>query len=380
MGKKYYKNENGLITVFTMLAMFFFLFVIIGIYSISSNKAQTQTESMKNAENKYYSDNATDIYNSKIASDSDTIPIYTKEQLFSIGTGALVEIEEKIYTFDDSKSYKLKNDIVIELDNVEMDNVKKYSVDKGDYNIYYTYNGYYYELSDSGDIIIKDKNFKLEHIAEINYVTDGLMVHYDAINNSGVGHDSNNTWKDLSGNGNDGTLNGCTWNDNFLSFDGIDDFVKIGKLNYDNVTVEAVVQFDKLGTTEQCIVSNFEAGGYGLTYMEKNLFQIFYSDKYYPIYGTKPDINKKYFLSGRYDNNVVFLRENDATYKLELTGNITAPQNDTIIAIGANPSGNTASGCNFNGKIYSVRIYNRALTDQEILQNYNIDKKRFSIE
>lgn len=25
-------------------------------------------------------------------------------------------------------------------------------------------------------------------------------------------------------------------------------------------------------------------------------------------------------------------------------------------------------------KIYSIRIYNRALTDEEVLQNYNMDK------
>ena len=36
-------------------------------------------------------------------------------------------------------------------------------------------------------------------------------------------------------------------------------------------------------------------------------------------------------------------------------------------------------GTYLNGKIYSVRIYNRALTDKEIEQNYQRDKNRFNI-
>lgn len=33
-----------------------------------------------------------------------------------------------------------------------------------------------------------------------------------------------------------------------------------------------------------------------------------------------------------------------------------------------------------NGIIYSVRIYNRVLSDDEIKQNYEVDKKRFNLE
>lgn len=51
------------------------------------------------------------------------------------------------------------------------------------------------------------------------YVTDGLVLYYDAINNTGSGHSSSTTtWKDLSGNGNDGTVTGGTWTGNTLNF------------------------------------------------------------------------------------------------------------------------------------------------------------------
>lgn len=33
----------------------------------------------------------------------------------------------------------------------------------------------------------------------------------------------------------------------------------------------------------------------------------------------------------------------------------------------------------FNGTIYSIRKYDRALTSTELLQNYNVDKLRFNM-
>lgn len=34
----------------------------------------------------------------------------------------------------------------------------------------------------------------------------------------------------------------------------------------------------------------------------------------------------------------------------------------------------------FGGEIYSIRVYNRALTKDELLHNYNYDKEKFNIE
>ena len=36
-------------------------------------------------------------------------------------------------------------------------------------------------------------------------------------------------------------------------------------------------------------------------------------------------------------------------------------------------------GISLNGSIYTLRFYNRALTEKEIEQNYNIDKIRYNI-
>ena len=55
----------------------------------------------------------------------------------------------------------------------------------------------------------------------------------------------------------------------------------------------------------------------------------------------------------------------------------TTPQNfDTITALGESQSG---SGRTLDGKIFSCKIYNKALTDGEVLQNYNANKGRFGL-
>lgn len=46
------------------------------------------------------------------------------------------------------------------------------------------------------------------------------------------------TWQDLSGNGNNGTLQGGTWQENGLLLDGTDDGVKINRQDLTKMTVE----------------------------------------------------------------------------------------------------------------------------------------------
>lgn len=53
MNKKSYKNSNGAISVFVLMSMLFFLFAMIGIFSIVSKRAQTQSEALDNLKDKY---------------------------------------------------------------------------------------------------------------------------------------------------------------------------------------------------------------------------------------------------------------------------------------------------------------------------------------
>ena len=59
-------------------------------------------------------------------------------------------------------------------------------------------------------------------------------------------------------------------------------------------------------------------------------------------------------------------------------GNLLASDTTAVNSIlGDVTVGKTVGTELFNGYIYSVRVYRSALTDAQLLQNYNVDKARF---
>lgn len=226
-----------------------------------------------------------------------------------------------------------------------------------------------------------------------NYIQKGLMLHLDAINNVGQGdnnHSSTTTvWKDLSGNGNDGTLQkfaNNSWNTNYLTFDGVDDWVKLGKMNYEKITIEVVMEHITHTNTETDIICNYERAGCGLsiydpyTYQHtKHGFTIFVNGNYHgALSKSNVQDEKKYILAGNYDGETIKFWENGEKTQTSQKGTMSLPSG-TIMALGSNPSGDLADGNFLHGKIYSVRIYNRALTDEEVMNNYEVDKERFDV-
>ncbi|MAO22815.1 MAG: hypothetical protein CMJ25_18860, partial [Phycisphaerae bacterium] len=69
-------------------------------------------------------------------------------------------------------------------------------------------------------------------------------------------------------------------------------------------------------------------------------------------------------------------------WKLYLNGELVDTSNSTTTFTGGTTvrisAYNNASNT-FNGKIASVNIYNRVLSDDEVLQNYNAIKNRFGL-
>lgn len=90
--------------------------------------------------------------------------------------------------------------------------------------------------------------------------------------------------------------------------------------------------------------------------------------------------NKLYSLSGRIDFAGVSLNENGTQYNKNIEGDIVKTTRDTIFMLGADPGGKVSTNEYFNGKIYSVRLYNRALSDEEVKHNYEIDMAKFGIK
>ena len=243
------------------------------------------------------------------------------------------------------------------------------------------------------------KRFEIEKLTnnnptpkELGYVDDGLVCMYDGEYNSEFGKSKKiRTWYDLSRNNNNGTLrnfnfnNISGWTGNSLIFDGKNDWVTMKYFSYDNMTIELVTKLlDEKKGSLLTFMANFENGGIGMERNSKGymLGNTNVAGSY--IEAVSSDIfekNKKYSLTTRYDGLNVFYRENDKNYSIAKSGVIKKPEKSTVFALGVNPLGtnNYDGSANNNFEIYSVRIYNRALTDEEIYKNYNVDKNRFKL-
>ena len=103
----------------------------------------------------------------------------------------------------------------------------------------------------------------------------------------------------------------------------------------------------------------------------QNLESYIYSlDKY--------EIGKTYVVQVTYDGKEMKLYVNNKLQNtIAISSTIGIPSNNTIVMLGSNPRGTSADGCYFKGTIHSARMYDRALTLDELYKNYNSDEKRF---
>lgn len=223
------------------------------------------------------------------------------------------------------------------------------------------------------------------------YTSNGLMVHYDSVNNTGEGDNNysktTTIWKDISNHGNDGQLHNFDsnsgWQQNAaLLFDGSNDWVGIKKMNYPNISMEVTVEYNIVKSAEQDIICNFQSGGFGICGVSsKNKFAIHANSKYnWQNSNNNYEVGKKYHLVGTYDGeNMKFYENGNLVATTVLGSPYKEPTGNTIIALGANPDGSSVSGCYFSGKIYSVKVYNRAITQDEVEKNYSYENSRYSI-
>lgn len=219
-----------------------------------------------------------------------------------------------------------------------------------------------------------------------NYVTDGLILYYDAINNTGNGHSSNTTtWKDLSGNGNDLTLSNFDntstsgWSENGLNFDGIDDFGTITKLAQTiqgDVTISTRI-YSQNADNYRGIYGNHQKTDYGvsgtLAQYQDGLMKIGYNSNIVEI-NSETMTNKEVTLTVQMGTNI--------GTKVYINGNLVG-ENHTD-SDPAQPETDFWIGRSFDttdryflGKINNFMIYNRLLSDLEIKQNYGVDEAKY---
>jgi hypothetical protein len=223
-------------------------------------------------------------------------------------------------------------------------------------------------------------------------ITDGLVLCLDAGNRKSYSG-SGNTWRDLSGRGNNGTLtNGPTFNSSnggSIVFDGSNDYAVIsnsqslnmgsksftGELwvsiptfsgnermlfEYNIWSAIGTYQITTVGNTVRVNFPTAFSAGKALDYSYSGLT----SNIWVHIVGQLDNINDKLNL---YINGTLVKEVLAVTQEI---GNAT---NSLYIMSRGGTSLFLPS------KLSILRIYNRALNPQEILQNYNATKGRFRV-
>jgi hypothetical protein len=223
-------------------------------------------------------------------------------------------------------------------------------------------------------------------------INNGLVLDLDAADiNSYIG--SGTSWKDMTGNGNSGTLvNGPSFssaNGGSIVFDGIDDYINCGNgnaINFGSGDFSVEMWFTRYtnATTNLRLLSkgaeSDASGSAGFAFFGSDggiNFAINPS-------GTRHIISAASYSVGEWVHVVGVVQRGSTmrTYKnAVLTNSATAPAGSVSNAsinlnIGRSPESNI---CYWAGKIAIVRIYNKNLTATEILQNFNSLKARFGV-
>ena len=226
-------------------------------------------------------------------------------------------------------------------------------------------------------------------------VTDGLVLCLDAANKRSYGG-SGTTWTDLKG-GNNGTLtNGPTFssdNGGSIVFDGTDDFVEVShdsNQNLSSVNGHSVVVWVRWGGTgsgHQDIISKDSEGGtdreWLITKNRENDGREFrphvWSSVNSPIYtdgSFQVASSVWYQLTQTWDASVLRLYVN-GEIDVSISANVTPKNTTQPVRIGGGADG-LYSGLHFSGNISYAAIYQKALTADEVRQNYLATKERYA--
>jgi hypothetical protein len=218
-------------------------------------------------------------------------------------------------------------------------------------------------------------------VANPNIVTSGLILCLDAANPKSY-PGTGTSWFDVSGNNAIGTLtNGVSYSSNnlgILTFDGVDDRVNVVNTipPLSNLTIELFLRTSVVDGTQNIFLDQF----FSLRYeINSNKFNIHLGNgsawAYTTLLSTTTVVaNTWYQTAWTWNGSTAVMYVNGVAENSlssgaasSTTGNITLGQHtpDTAYA--------------WAGSMGSVKIYNTALTSDQVLQNFNATRGRFGI-
>lgn len=223
----------------------------------------------------------------------------------------------------------------------------------------------------------------LHHFPRI--VTDNLVLCLDAGNPlSYTSGDS--AWKDLSGNSNNGTLvNGVGYNSGnggSLSFDGVNDYVDCGNatsLSFtNNLTVSIWCSSNNADSYRSPLMkSSTSSWADGFGYWQFSGTFAFYINQWngaQTVSVSKASFSITNFVA-TYNGVNLKLYENGTLIQTGSSYTTNISNSSTNLEIGRGGGGSW----NWSGNIAQASIYNRALTPQEIQDNYLATKGRYGL-
>ena len=214
-----------------------------------------------------------------------------------------------------------------------------------------------------------------------NIVTSGLILQLDAANTKSY-PGSGTTWRDLSGNGNNGTLtNSPTFssaNGGIFTFNGTNQFINCGNNSSIQITV---------GTISAWVRTTTPGASFRSIIAKQSAWGLFFNDGILVTYDWG---NAQTRTTGLNIANGIWNHT-----AMTFTQTVGTPSNNAIIYLnGASVLTTTIKHSNhnvnlqiaeananqfLNGNIASAQIYNRALSAAEVAQNYNATKSRFNL-
>jgi len=214
-------------------------------------------------------------------------------------------------------------------------------------------------------------------------VTSGLVLHLDA-GNAASYPGTGTTWTDLSGNSRNGTLtDGPTYssaNGGSIDFDGTNDFVQCsGSVTVTAATFVAWINRNGTQGTYDGILFSRGTNTTGMNFFSSNQLGYHWNDSsstYNWNSGlTVPNLAWCMIaVSVTSTSAKAYLYQSGGnTSATNTVGHTSSILNDIKLAQ------DDAGGRFFNGNIAASMIYDKALTDSEITQNYNALRGRFGL-
>ena len=201
-----------------------------------------------------------------------------------------------------------------------------------------------------------------------------VLGKYDAL------YHDNNILYDMGPSATTGITNNVTYGTDYMQFNGSNSYASLGKKHSNYMSIEILVSVDELGTGTGTgtIIGSTEAGGIALEYLNSTHFQgQFHYDGAYHSSIIYPGLeaNRKYHVALVFDGNNMSVYIDGLLRNIDAVSNkvLTEPINNTVMMLGANPTGSSPQGNYFKGKIYSAAIFNTALSAEQIA----LDARKF---